>query len=229
MNNIKQLITNNDPLIITSDYKGINLTQLVHVLDVQPEQVTFQPPDPKLCLNFKDRIELFDRDLHDILSAQLLAINMIQGEMVLADFNFTGRHWNERQEDRVQPREPIYVETEHKKTLVRAGLDNLSVGGMSLMIYKETGKPFAFEQDAVVRLHLKLPGVDNLLDLKGKVIHERQTGRLNLLGLQLKTSLNQEKLIHQYVQQRKAEILIELDQVSREFLYHQSMPYLYYS
>jgi PilZ domain len=221
---IAQLIVTTNPIIITSNYKGIILTQRVRVLSFVPERMIIQAPDLELCLTFQDRIHLYSSAFKVIISARVLTIDMVMGKLELSDLSFTAWHWNERQCDRVQPRNPIYVNVVHNRALIRATLDNLSVGGMSLMIYKYKDKVVPFDQDSVVRLTMQLPGDDTRLYLKGKVIHERQTGKLGIIGMQLMGSQVQEKRINRYVVARKAEIMAELKQTSRGFLNQQSLP-----
>ena len=56
------------------------------------------------------------------------------------------------------------------------------------------------------------------------MLHQRQAGKLFLVGLRLISSSAQERLLRRYVEARKAEILVELEQTSRAFLARQAMP-----
>jgi hypothetical protein len=127
------------------------------------------------------------------MSAKLMTIDTIMGKLEMTDISFSGMQWHERQSDRVQPRDPIYACVVYKKALIRASLDNLSVGGMSLMIYKNKEKAVPIDQDSAVRLTLQLPGDDTRLDLKGRIIHEQQTGSLDIIGMQWMGSKAQER------------------------------------
>jgi hypothetical protein len=218
---IAQLIAKKNSIIITSNYKGIILTQPVRVLGIVPGRVIIQAPDLTICFTLKERIHLHSLAFREIISARLLTVNRVLGKLELADLTMAGWHWNERQSDRVQPRSPIYVYGEHKKELIRASLDNLSVEGMSLMIYKNKAKMVPIDPDSAMRLTLQLPGEEARLDLKGRVVRERQIGRLDIIGLQLMASKAQEKRIHRYVLARKAEILAELEQTVGEILEQQ--------
>lgn len=224
---IAQLVGSQNRIILSSNYKGIGLTQPVDVLKVSPRRLITQAPDLTVCFTLKDKVLFYNHDHRELVSAKLLAINTIMGKLELADLAFTGWHWNERQTDRVQPQEPVYVYIEHKKTPIWANLDNLSPGGISLMIYKYQDKLVRLDQGSVVRLAFQLPGEDSRLDIKGKVIHERQIGRLGMIGMQLLCSTAQERRLRRYVRLRKAEILDELEKASREFLAQQRMPNLY--
>jgi hypothetical protein len=67
------------------------------------------------------------------------------------------------------------VDVEHKKSLFRANLDNLSVAGMSLMACNFKEEILHTDHNTPVRLTLQLPGDDGRLDLKGKVVHAYRT------------------------------------------------------
>jgi hypothetical protein len=224
---LAQRIVSTNPITIISNYKGIILTQPVQVLSMGPERVILQAPDLTVCFTIKDRIQLYSREFQEIISARLLEVNPTTGRLELADLAITGWHWYDRQADRVQPRDPIYVDGKDKNALIRACLDNLSAQGMSLMIYKYKERPVPFGRDSIVSLTFQLPGEEIRLHLKAKVLHERQTGRLGILGMQLMSSSTQEKHINRYVLARKAEILGELEQTSREFYTQPSRPCLY--
>ena len=225
---IAQLIVSNNPLIITSNYKGIILTQPIRVLSIMPGRVICQAPESTLCFTLKENIQLYSPELGEIVSARLLTLNTVMGRLELEDLIFTGRRWNEHQYDRVQPRDSICVSGEYKEALIRANLDNLSVGGMSLIVCRDREMALDIDRDSDMRLTLQLPGDDAHLEFQGKVVHSRQAGRLAILGIQLMASGAQEKRINRYVMARKVEILAELERTSHEAFEHHWMPGLYY-
>ncbi len=67
-----------------------------------------------------------------------------------------------------------------------------------------------------MKLTFQLPGEDTPLDLKGKIVHARQAGKLAILGIHMLATRVQEKRILKYVVTRKTEILAELEQAFRE-------------
>lgn len=224
---ITQLAVNHNPMVITSNYKGIILTQPVHVLNIIADRVIFQAPAPPLCFTLKEKVHLYSRSFREIVSARLLNLNTVMGKLELADLTFTGWPWNERQSDRVQPQDPIIVYIGHKKAQVQATLDNLSVEGMSLLACTSQEKALMIDYDAVVRLTFQLPDEKACLYLRGKVIQARQVGRLVMIGVQLMANRIQEKRIHRYVVARKAEILTELERIFLEICEQPGSPGLY--
>jgi len=213
---------------ITSNYKGVMLAQPVKVLRIMPERVIFKAPEPTVCFTLKERVHLYSRVSWETFDATLLAIDMLRGEMELANLTFTGGHWNERQSDRVEPRDPIYVNLDINKSRFQADLENLSVGGMSLMICNYKEKAIHIDHDSAVRLTLQLPGDDTGFELRGKVVHSRQVGRLVIIGIQLIASRTQEKRIYGYVTARKAEIMAELEGSLQEFFKQRWIASYYY-
>ena len=226
---IGQRAVNLNPMVITSNYKGVILTQPVQVLNIMPDRVIFQAPAPPLCFTLKEKVYLYSRTFREIVSARLLNINMVMGKLELADLTFTGWPWNERQSDRVQPQDPIIVDMGHKKTQFQVTLDNLSVEGMSLLACTSKEKALLIDYDVAVRLNFQLPDEDARLCLKGKVIQARQIGRMVIIGVQLMANRVQEKHLHHYVAARKAEILAELERTFLEICDEQpASPDLYH-
>jgi len=224
---IAQLAVDHNPMVITSNYKGIILTQPVHVLNIMLDRVVFQAPAPPLCFTLKEKVHLYSRTFREIVSARLLNLNTVMGKLELADLTFTGWPWNERQSDRVQPEDPIIVSMGHKKVRLQANLDNLSVDGMSLLACASKAKDLKIDPDAVIRLTFQLPDADACLDLKGKVIQARQVGRLVIIGVRLMANGAQRERIHGYVVARKAEILAELERIFLEICAQPASPDLY--
>jgi PilZ domain len=198
------------PMVITSNYKGVILTQPVQVLNIMPDRVIFQAPVPPLCFTLKEKVYLYSRTFREIVSARLLNKNTVLGRLELADLTFTGWPWNERQSDRVEPRDPIIVEMGLKKAQFQVTLDNLSMKGMSLLACTYKEKALLIGYAVPVHLTFQLPDEGARLCLKGKVIRARQVGRMVIIGVQLMANSVQEKHIHHYVAARKAEILAEL-------------------
>ena len=218
---------NLNPMVITSNYKGVVLTQPVQVLNIMPDRVIFQAPAPPLCFTLKEKVYLYNRTFLEIVSARLLNINTVVGKLELTDLTFTGWPWNERQSDRVQPQNPIIVCMGHKKAQVQATLDNISVDGLSLLACTSQEKALMVDHDEAVRLTFQLPDADARLDLRGKVIQTRQVGRLVILGVQFMPNRAQEKRIHRYVVARKAEILTELERIFLEICEQPAPPDTY--
>lgn len=225
---IAQLVVNHNPMVITSNYKGVILSQTVQVLSILQGQAIFQAPEPILCSTLKEKIYLYSRASREVVSARLLKLNTVMGKLELADLTFTGWRWNERQSDRVQPQDPIIVFVEQKKMLVQANLDNLSVKGMSLLTCNYTERFLHSDHSSPVRLTFQLPDSDGSLVLKGKVIHAYQVGKLAILGVQFMTNTAQKKRINHYVMARKAEILGELKRIFQESCEQHWIPDLYH-
>ncbi len=225
---INQLVGQNNSMVITSNYKGILLTQPVQVLSMLHDRVIFQSPDPMLFFTFKEKVHLYSSAYREIVSARVSNYDSTRGKLELTDLTFTGQCWKERQHDRVQPSDPIYVYVEHKKAFISANLENLAVGGMSLMVRNYNGEVLHIDDHTPIRMSIQLPGDNALMELKGKVIHARQSGRLVIIGVQLKANPTQEKRINRYVKARRTEILAELERIYREICDHYWMPDLYH-
>jgi hypothetical protein len=223
---IDQLFGHDSPIIIVTDYKGLVLTQPVRIQGATPDRVILESLEPRESLTFKERVLLYSHASREIVSARVLGFNSARGKMDLTDLSLTGQRWIDRRYDRVQPRDPIYVVVKHHKVVFRACLGNLSVAGMSLMTSHYSEKAL-LEQNLPVRLTLQLPGEDESLEIKGKVVHIRRTGRQVIFGVHFMANSTQEKYLERYVMARKEEILAELDREFQEVCEQKYMPYIY--
>jgi len=224
---IDQLFGHDAPIIIATDYKGLVLTQLVRIQAVASDRVILESLEPRESLTFKERVLLYSHASREIVSARVLGFNSARGKMELTDLCLTGQRWNDRRYDRVQPRDPIYVNVKHHKVTFRAYLSNLSVAGMSLMTSHYSGKVL-LEQNSPVRLTLQLPGEDENLEIKGKVVRIRRTGRQVIFGVHFIANSAQEKYLERYVMARKTEILAELDREFQGVCEQKYVSYIYY-
>ena len=172
-----RLLGMKQPILITSNYKGIVLTQPVDVLNAGPERVTIQAPDLNVCFSVKEQVQLYSQSLQEIILARLLAVNTIVGELELTDLSFPGYYWKDRQSDRVQPHDPIYVHGQYQQATMRACLNDISVEGISLMVYQCKTKPVVFDRNALVRLAMQLPDDDARGTLRSNHRLRRSTGR----------------------------------------------------
>ncbi len=224
---IYQLVRRNGPLVIASHYKGIVLTQPVQVFSIRPDRIIFQAPESIACLPLGVRIHLYSPEFPAVISARVMNFNVPMEKLELTELALTRRCWRERQHDRVQPRDPVFVHVSQKKSVFRANLDNLSAHGMSLMTCRYGDQALQIDPDAPVRLTFQLPHDHTQLDIKGKIIHSRRTGRLSIIGLRLMVNSAQERWVIRYVKARKAEILAELETPFRDVYECPCMPGLY--
>lgn len=225
---IGQIANQHIPLTIASMYKGIILTQPTQVLDVLPDRVVIQAPEHRLCFTLKEKIHLYSHALPETITAKLLELDPVLGKVVLSDLNFLGQGWTKRIHDRIQPREPLYIDLAWGKNLLRAGLENLSTTGMSLMAYVNNVKDIYIDQDTPVKLTFQLPGDDSQMTLKGKIIRSRRVQQLIMIGISFFPDAKQSKRLQHYIETRKAEILDELESAHRQTYEQRQVQEMYF-
>lgn len=217
---IGQIADRHLPLTIASMYKGIVLTQPTQVLDILPDRVVVQAPEHRLCYTLKEKVHLYSHALPETISAKLLELDAVLGKVALSDLDFLGQSWVKRLSERVEPGEPLYVDMTWGKNQLRAGLENLSMTGMSLMAYMNNVKDFYIEhidhRDTPVKLSVPLPGEDAQLTLKGRIVRCRRVKQLVMIGICFIPDAKQAKRLHRYIEDRKAEILDELESAHRQ-------------
>jgi hypothetical protein len=208
---IERIAACNLAITITSTYKGLILTQPIRVLDILPDRVIFQTPEHRLCFTLKEKVHLYSHVLMEVITAQMLELNMVVGKFTLSDLIFSGKSWKERLCERIQPRDPICLDMAVNNTLVRTHLENLSATGMSVIIYRTEDKGAYINCDALIGLAFQLPRDTMKMEMLGKQISSRQVGNLVIVGIHLFPSSSQEMRLNQYIMARKAEILDELE------------------
>jgi len=228
MDQIGRLTAQNKPMTITGTYKGILLTHPIRVLNILPDRVIFQAPGSLLCLTLREKVHLYSNALPETVTARLLELNMIVGEIALSDFTFSGLSWKERLCDRIQPRDPIGVDFYSQKTTVRGHMENISTIGMRLLISRKKDKGVCTDYGAPVRLAFRLPGDSLQINLKGKITYSRQVRDSMIIGIHFLPNPSQEKRLTQYILASKAEILDELELEFQKMLAPRQIQDLYF-
>jgi hypothetical protein len=163
------------------------------------------------------------------LSCRLSDLLVSSGRMMLNDFRFIEQPWIDRQFERVQPREPIFVTLSEADNKFKANLFDVSLIGMCVFTDStilERSSPLLGTKFTVL---LRLPPRNQLCRVPGRVIQVRELhNNLIRVGLQIKPEGAEAATIAHYLSGRKREILDELLLNFRELLNYRQTKDMYF-
>ncbi len=211
---LRSLAYQNIPLVLTSTFKGLVLSQELNIIELKKEKMTCQAPNRRLAVSLKGSTYLYSPSLSDVITAQIEDINLEQGWIIFTNLAFTGGRWKERFNARIQPDPPIFVDVICRRSTFRAELDNLSMNGIQLMAYKLPEKGVYVQDEDSVKLSFYLPNDPQKMTLKGSIVYCNQAVKLVKLGVRTRPNSSQASRLRLYIATRMAEIINELDQES---------------
>jgi hypothetical protein len=225
---VKTLAFQQMPVNIVGIYKGMSFSERIQPLRVGLDHVVFRAPCLQVCLTLRDPVYLHSRILPETIRARPHMLNCTSQELRLSEFSYTGSLWYEREEQRVQPEQPVEVELRLGKQPYSTTLKDLSCNGAGLFVDLSTPDDPDISINTPVELKLQLsPG--HYVHLAGSVTQRRKTGRsLMALGVRLHPTPIQKTWLQDYIAQRKLEIFNELEQQISSRLEPQRAESLYF-
>ena len=208
------LLKPDTPVKLTQPFKGMLFTQELSFIAMEMEQAIFTISHGRLLVNPGDRIFLHSSSAAEVFTARVIELDNYRGRLVLEDIKSLGRTWAKRSHDRVQPHQPTRVMLSCKDCFVPTFLENLSLAGVGLLIYKPVERGLEPRIGHNVKVDFELPGVRGRLSLSGKLVNVSYPGeRLAYVGIQIHPSAQQAYLMERYITDRKREIIDEIDEV----------------
>jgi len=214
---IRSLGRQNANLELYKSFKGIILNQVVSVHEVNPDCITFQASNCKMCAALVGNVHLRSRQFPKTVVARVTDLNYRKGMFVLSDFDYIDTNWKRRQHERVRPKKPTYVNLHWRRQSVRTPMDNISVNGMGILAYKlfESGKKI--QPSSKIKLDFQLPPDYKFVSVKGTIVYLYEMDSvLTKMGIQLHTNVKEARFLEEYIVQRKKEIMEELNQSFNE-------------
>jgi len=205
------------PIILTRTYKGITLHQDIRVLAVQADRVVCQATDLRKCAGLKGTILLHGQRFIRPVMARLTDFNLVTGTFHLDNLAYVDSDWKERSHERVQPKNPTYLNVRCHHKIFRAYLENISLIGVGLLAEKRLDEEMHVRPCTNVLLDFQLEPRLAWSTLKGRVVSKKSIGnQLTRLGIQIYPTLRDSKLLWEYIARREDEILRELNQAYLE-------------
>ncbi len=206
------------PLTLGYTYKGVPLTEQLRIISVIAGRVRLHIPNLKICAVMQKRLYLHSPFLPQAITGLVAEMNLAGGWMTLERLAFTGAPWRERYHDRVQPDGALYLLMRIEQQVLRACLDDISVDGAAVLLVRSMINGLNLQPGIETALDLRLPSVQGHMVIRGAITNlSVPGGRLIRVGMQLLPSLMQARAIELYLQRRKQEILLELDERSLRF------------
>lgn len=212
MQDVKSLAFQRIPVAVTSTYKGMFFEDKVAPLEVGPDYIVFKAPKPQICLNLRYQVWLHSHVLPESVRATLQTVHTASREITLTNFAYTGDYWRDRQEQRIEPANPVHAKVNVAKQSFPANLTNLSLHGAGLLVYlgDNTGRNLVPKSPIEVCFTLT---EQNKFHILGTVASCRQMGYSVIqVGVHLQPTLNQAAGLDNYITKRKIEILQEIDE-----------------
>lgn len=193
--------------------KGLLLGESVVVCSSSPVHVEAQCSNiSHFCTgDFNSPLFIKLNRTNKTLSCRLSDIFVYSGKLIINDFRLMDQSWIDRQSDRVQPRQPIFVSLVNGKKITKANLFDLSVTGMCILLDKNSVVESDLLPDTKHQILLPLPTSKVTCKITGKVLQCKSIGN-NLLriGMQITMGNNDRAIVSHYLTERKREILDEL-------------------
>ena len=212
MQAVKSLAFQRIPVAVTSTYKGLFFEEKVAPLKVGPDYVVFKAPKPQICLSLRYQVWLHSQILPESVRATLQTVHTASGEITLTNFTYTGDYWRDRQEQRIEPANPVHATVNVAKKTFPANLTNLSLHGAGLLVYlgENTDRNLVPRSPIEVCFNLT---EQNMFHILGTIASCRQMGYSVIqVGVHLQPSINQVAWLENYITKRKIEILQEMDE-----------------
>ena len=209
------LIGQNSSLLMTKVYRGITLTKKIKKILVNQQGVLFQAFDRDIYAALEGCVHLHSQLLIRPVKARVKDQPFRKGLFSLFDFSHIKDDWNDRQYERVQPKEPTYVSINYQNMTIRASLLDISINGMGLLVGSLDDHEFKFQPNTGVRSDFHTSPVFGWTKLGGAIHYQQKVAdSIMRLGIRLYPKVEQARQLENYIDNRKKEILDELDQAS---------------
>jgi hypothetical protein len=207
------LIGQNSSLLMTKVYRGITLTKKIKKILVNQQGVLFQAFDREIYAALEGCVHLHSQLLIRPVKAKVKDQPIRKGLFSLFDFSQKKGDWNDRQYERVQPKDPTFVTLNHQNMTIRASLLDISINGMGLLVGTSDDHEFNFQPNTSIRSDFHTSPIFGWTKLGGAIHYQLKVARsIVRLGIRLYPKIEQARQLEKYIANRKAEIMEELDQ-----------------
>ncbi len=200
-------------LLISKAYRGITLTRKIKAMLVNQQGVVFKAFDRDICAVIKGRVHLHSQLLKKPVMARVKDQPISKGLFSLFDFSHIQGEWNDRHHERVQPKEPTYISLDYQNMAVRASLLDISLTGMGVLVGSSDDHELDFQPNNGIRSDFQTSPTFGWTKLGGAIHYQQKVAEsIVRIGIRLYPKMEQRRQLKEYIDNRKAEILEELDQ-----------------
>jgi hypothetical protein len=207
------LIGQNSSLMMTKVYQGITLTQKIKTILVNQQEVLFQAFNRDILAALEGCVHLHSQLLLRPVKALVKNQLINNGLFSLYEFSQIQGDWNDRKYERVQPKDPTYVTLNYQNLAIRASMLDISINGMGILVGNIDDQEFAFQTNTSIRSDFQTSPIFGWTKLGGAIHYQKKVAdSIVRLGIRLYPKMEQERQLEKYIDNRKAEIMDELDQ-----------------
>ena len=206
-------LSQNDQIVkLTRQYKGITLAQEARIVEVTPDTATLQPTRTQRFPLLEGDIHLHNQAFPHPVSARIRHINLEQGLLLLSDLAYAD--WKKRQTERVQPQKPTYVNLLYRRHTYRALIEDISLDGLGILANRSIDPNDRLQVGGKVSLKFQVAPGYSFNNLKGMLVYRQKVGlQLVKFGIHLYPDSGEKLVLQAIIDQRREEILQELDQL----------------
>jgi hypothetical protein len=200
------------PPTLAIPYKGMMLSQEVKLLHRGKEYCVFQAPNQSICSIIKDSVYMHGRGTSSTYIAHVDGINPQRGWIILSRFVFLHSAWRDRLTERVQPDNPMYVSIRCSGQRYPGNLDNLSISGLGVLVYRIAENHCLMETGKNVKIEMPNFYGGQSMQLEGTLVSINHIShRMMKIGIKVYPNNKIIRIMEKYIYQRRNEILNELD------------------
>ncbi len=198
-------------IIMIKRYKGATLSQQSRIIEISPELATIQASQRLTYPVLDGPVHLRSRAFSGAICANIHAVDYTQGTFQLSELAY--REWQERRGERVQPKDPTYVEMEMGGETFHACLEDISAEGLGVLLNIQSDPEDQLQAGVKLLLRVRLLPGQTLNNVPAIIVYRRKA-ELSLLrlGLNIFPDDDQKVILEEYVCRRYDEILEELKQ-----------------
>lgn len=213
---LNSIIDGKTRLTVAGFYRGLPIQQDGQVVKFEQDELYVSVKDERVYACTGGQVYLFTGAMLEPIHAALETAVPAGRLLVLKQIEPGWRAWQDRQEERVQPKNPLHIRLRCRRKTFRAVLDNLSVNGAGLLV-EQACEPLLSKAGARVVLTFP-PGCGLALKslLAQTAYCEPVTTSLVRVGLRLLPTRKETAVLGAYFRQRRIEILEELERVCME-------------
>ena len=217
---LRRLVAQGESLQMTTNYKGVTLTQRMTGIFFDESYIRFNPLHHVICNMPGQRIYIHNNCLPQSVTTTISGIDLIAGAVRISQFEYSDHPFRARRKDRVQPNHPIRAVLSVSHTPYSACLVDISEDGLGALYFQAHESEAEIKIGQSVRVNLRLPNIFTPLLLTGKITRSRRIGKSTMLsiGIQLTSTEKQVNQLKVYIRTRQAEIMDELSNSIRTVL-----------
>jgi hypothetical protein len=196
---------------LLNGYKGLPIVTKASILRLGGDSVTLKALKRQLaCLEIEQHTYILCPELEEAASATVVELDKAAGTVDLANFLYAGRKIGERLILRVEPKDPIPATIQVEGQTLSGNLLDISIDGAGIHLSTSAADQLLKRQSAV---QVSFQLLDTRLEFSGTVAYLKAVNDPDRLGVDFSADPHLKAAVSQYIAQRRAEIMNELDMV----------------